>query len=74
MQREWCDREEKPFNTGGPIRNFLVGLLGAATLTAGLLLVRQHQREAETEAKRLVPAGERVARQVDLDRLRELGL
>jgi hypothetical protein len=74
MHQDWVSRKERPFDAGGPIRNFLVGLLGAATLTAGLLLVRQHQREAETEAKHLVPAGEKVARQVDLDRLRELGL
>jgi len=49
-------------------------LLGAATLTAGLLLVRQHQKEAETEAQRQIPAGEKVARQVNLDQMRELGL
>jgi hypothetical protein len=59
---------------GGTIRTFLVSLLGAATLTAGLLLVRQNQKEADEEAKRQVPAGERVARNVSLERLRELGL
>ena len=61
-------------NPGGPIRTFLVSLLGAATLTAGLFLVRQHQREADAEAQRQVPAGERVARDISLEKLRELGL
>ena len=59
---------------GGPIRTFLVSLLGAATLTAGILLVRQQQKEADAEVKRQVPAGERLARNVSLERLRELGL
>ncbi len=61
-------------NPGGPIRTFLVSLLGAATLTAGLLLVRHHQKGAEEEARSQVPAGERMARNVSLKRLRELGL
>jgi hypothetical protein len=60
---------------GGPIRTFIVSLLGAATLTAGLLLIRQ-QREAEAQADstKQIPAGEGTARVVTLDRLRELGL
>ena len=61
-------------NPGGPIRTFLVSLLGAATLTVGLLLVRQHQKVAAVEARRQVPAGERAARNVSLEKLRELGL
>ena len=61
-------------NPGGPIRTFLVSLLGAATLTAGLLLVRQRQKVAETEATRQVPAGERMARNISIEKLRELGL
>jgi len=64
----------RTLNPGGPIRTFLVSLLGVATLTAGLLLVRQHQKGAEAEARRQVPAGERMARNVSLERLRELGL
>jgi len=64
----------RTMNPGGPIRTFLVSLLGAATLTAGLFLVRQHQREADAEAQRQVPAGERVARNISLEKLRELGL
>jgi hypothetical protein len=67
-------REVPTLNLGGTIRTFLVSLLGAATLTAGLLLVRQQQKEAEEEVKRQVPAGERMARNVSLERLRELGL
>jgi hypothetical protein len=54
------------------IRTFLVSLLGAATLTAGVLLIRQ-RREVETEVKRQVPAGEETARNISLERLRELG-
>ena len=61
-------------NPGGPIRTFLVSLLGAATLTAGLFLVRQHQKGADGEAQGQVPAGERTARNISLERLRELGL
>jgi hypothetical protein len=49
--------------------------LGAATLTAGLLLIRQQrENDAELEVKKNIPAGERTARVVTLDRLRELGL
>jgi hypothetical protein len=60
---------------GGPIRTFIVSLLGAATLTAGLLLIRQQRdAEAELELKKQIPAGEKAARVVTLDRLRELGL
>ena len=64
----------RTLNPGGPIRTFLVSLLGAATLTAGLLLVRQRQKVAEAEATRQVPAGERMARNISIERLRELGL
>ncbi len=66
--------KEQYLNPGGPIRTFFVSLLGAATLTVGLMLVRQHQKEAESEAQRKVPAGERMARNVSLEKLRELGL
>jgi hypothetical protein len=38
------------------------------------MLVRQQQKEAEDEARRQVPAGERMARNVSLEKLRELGL
>lgn len=64
----------RTLNPGGPIRTFLVSLLGAATLTAGLILVRQHQKETDDDARRQVPAGERMARNISLEKLRELGL
>ena len=59
---------------GGTIRAFLVSLLGAATLTAGVLFFRQHQKEAQAEGKGQVPAGEPTARYVSLERMREAGL
>jgi len=58
---------------GGPIRTFIVSLLGAAAVAAGLLAFRFH-REAETELKGQIPAGEKTARTVSLEKLRELGL
>jgi hypothetical protein len=51
-----------------------VSLLGAATVTAGVLLVRHHQTKAEVEAKKRFPAGESAVRTASLDKLRELGL
>jgi hypothetical protein len=63
------------FDPGGTIRKFIVSLLGAATLTAGLFIVRQQQQKvAEAEAQKHVPAGGKVARDVSIQRLRELGL
>jgi hypothetical protein len=64
----------RTLNAGDTIRTFLVSLLGAATLTAGVLLVRHHQTKAEVEARKQVPAGESTARTVSIDELRELGL
>ena len=73
-QPDWGKGRDTP-EPGGLIRTFVVSLLGAATLTAGLLLIRQQREvEAELEVKKQIPAGERTARVVDLDRLRELGL
>jgi hypothetical protein len=54
------------------IRSFTVGLLGAAALAAGLLLVRQ-QKEPETERPSSVPAGETQPATISLDRIRALG-
>ncbi|MGD8359993.1 MAG: hypothetical protein PVJ04_01085 [Gemmatimonadota bacterium] len=42
-------------------------------MAAGLLAFRFH-REAETELKGQIPAGEKTARTVSLEKLRELGL
>ena len=58
---------------GGPIRTFIVSLLGAAALTAGILVIR-NQREAESQLRKQIPAGEKTARIVSLEKLRELGL
>ena len=51
----------------------IVSLLGAAALTAGIFVIR-HQREAENELRNQIPAGEKTARTISLDKLRELGL
>jgi hypothetical protein len=50
-----------------------VSLLGAAAVTAGLLVLR-HQKETEVEVKTQIPAGEKTVRIASLERLRELGL
>lgn len=55
------------------IRAFLMSLLGAATVTAGVLLIRL-RRQARADAVLSVPGGGITARTVSLDRLRELGL
>jgi hypothetical protein len=57
---------------GGPIRTFIVSLLGAAAFTAGILVVRLH-RVADYGVKGQIPAGERNARAVSLEELRALG-
>ena len=66
-------RSLRTADPGGPIRTLIVSLLGAAALTAGFFVIR-HQREAEDELKNQIPAGEKTARTVSLDKLRELGL
>jgi hypothetical protein len=50
-----------------------VSLLGAVALTAGILVIR-NQREAEDQLRNQIPAGEKTARTVSLEKLRELGL
>jgi hypothetical protein len=62
----------RTYHPGGPIRALLVSLLGAATLTFGILLLRQ-QREMGTPGTTRIPGGESATRTVSLDRLRELG-
>ncbi len=62
-----------PVCPGGSIRTLIVSLLGAAALTAGIFVIR-HQREAENELRNQIPAGEKTARTISLDKLRELGL
>lgn len=53
------------------IRTLTVSLLGAAVITAGLILVRQ-QRVKEPEVKE-VPPGETIPADLSLERLRESG-
>ncbi len=55
------------------MRNFTIGLLGAAVLTTTILLVRQ-QKDEDGKPTRIVPAGETQPAYVSLDRIRELGL
>ena len=54
------------------MKNFTVGLLGAAALATTILLVRQ-QRVVEPTDVRLVPAGESQPT-LSLKRIREAGL
>lgn len=56
-----------------PIRAFLVSLLGAATLTAGVVLIRL-RRQANGGADLCAPSGGITSHTVSLERLRELGL
>lgn len=72
--RTFAYKNQQHFDPGGTIRKFIVSLLGAATLTAGLLIVRQHHKVTEAEAQKQIPAGEKAGRDVSLQRLRELGL
>lgn len=53
------------------MKNFAVGLLGAAALATTILLVRQ-QRVVEPTDVRLVPAG--TSQPTSLERIREAGL
>ncbi|HSM59220.1 MAG TPA: hypothetical protein VK849_00430 [Longimicrobiales bacterium] len=55
-----------------PVRTLTVGLLGAAALAAGLILVRQ-PRDVDPERPRDVPAGETQPGTISLDRIRALG-
>lgn len=55
------------------MKNFAIGLLGAAALATTILLVRQ-QKEVELKVPRMLPAGESQATPISLERIRELGL
>ncbi|MEM7416086.1 MAG: hypothetical protein AAF389_11355 [Gemmatimonadota bacterium] len=55
------------------MKNFAMGLLGAAALATTILLVRQ-QKEVEPKDVRLIPAGETQPATISLERIRELGL
>jgi hypothetical protein len=55
------------------MKNFAIGLLGAAALATTILLVRQ-AKEVEPSTVRLIPAGEAQPTTLSLERIRELGL
>lgn len=55
------------------MKNFAIGILGAAALATTILLVRQ-QKEVELRDPRLIPAGETQPTNISLERIRELGL
>ena len=68
----YLEREMTTQNEMTHIRSFAIGLLGAAALAAGLMLVRQ-QKEPETDRPSSVPAGETQPATISLDRIRALG-
>lgn len=56
------------------MRTLTLGLLGAAALAAGVLLVRQQRLQpTQFERPRAVPAGETQPAAISLERIRELG-
>ena len=55
------------------MKNFAIGLLGAAALATTILLVRQ-QKEVDSSDTRLIRAGESQPTTISLQRIRELGL
>lgn len=56
------------------MRALTVGLLSAAALAAGLLLIREARPDRQEPRVRNIPAGETQPADFSLDRLRELGL
>lgn len=58
------------------IRTFVVSLLGAVCLTAGVVLLRANRADQGKEVKKevnLIPPGESVPGTIALERLREMG-
>lgn len=55
------------------MKNFAIGLLGAAAVTTTILLVRQ-QKDGYGRIYRLMPAGGSPSSTFSLERIRELGL
>ena len=53
------------------IRNLTLGIVGAAALAAGLLLMRQQK---QTQPKEAIAEAENASRTLPLERMRELGL
>jgi len=58
--------------TDRPTRTLTFGLLGAAALAVGLLLVRQ-QRDHEVVGSQDIPAGESQPGTISLDRIPAVG-
>ncbi len=58
-------------NEEATIRKFMLGLVGAAALAAGLLLVRQQK---QTQPREAVAEAESATGAITLERMRELGL
>jgi len=63
-----------PGPKGDPIKKFTLGLVGAAAIFTGLVLLKQKREEPEIEKVAAVPAGETAPRQLSLERMRELGV
>ena len=56
------------------MRNFAMGLLGAAALATTILLVRQQKELEQHRDTRLVQAGSVSGNSISLERIREAGL
>jgi hypothetical protein len=56
------------------MKNFVIGLLGAAALATTILLVRQQKEVEGARNQKLIPAGETQPTTLSLERIRELGL
>lgn len=56
------------------MKNFAMGLLGAAALATTILLVRQQKELEQHRDTRLVQAGQLSASKISLERIREAGL
>ena len=69
MQYRLADRPSTECN----MRVITVGLISAAALAAGLLLVREARDEIQAPRARDIPAGETQPATISLDRIRELG-
>ena len=55
------------------MRALTVGLIGAAALAAGLLIVREVRDETALPRAKDIPAGESQPASISLDRIRALG-
>lgn len=51
-----------------------MSLIGAAALATGLFFLRQHKQVEPGRLVKAVPPGEEVPTEIQLDKLRELGI